>query len=408
MPEFNLIEERWIPCVMNSNKTDDEKKLPGEIKDLSLRQVLTEASRIEEIVGENPLVTISLYRLLIAILHDCLQGPKDYEDWAEMWKNETFDAAKLNKYFSENETSFYLFDDEKPFYQSSLLKADSKKFSISALFFQGGAYTTLFEHSNKEFPMAISSAAAARLLISFQNFDLRGTKSSVQEVSETGNKEHHSAQESLLVQKAIGLVKGNDLFKTLMLNLTRYHRESEKPFTFRRNFEDLPAWKREEPTKPKNKDICGYVDLLTWQSRQIRLFHKTDSNGNIFVDEVAIIKGHKVDDDYLYKKEQMIAFKKNDKGWFGLGFEEGRSLWRDSFTIFANLDDSKRPKILDWINDLKRNEKIEDSIFAIDFFGFNHDKKNQAKPLFWRHERLTLPIVYLSNQRLCDQSQRRC
>ena len=65
MFSFNLIEEKWLPCVM----------LDNSLKDLSLRDVLTDATKIRELVGDSPPITIALHRLFLAILHRALNAP---------------------------------------------------------------------------------------------------------------------------------------------------------------------------------------------------------------------------------------------------------------------------------------------------------------------------------------------
>ena len=387
----------------------------GEIIPKSLREVFTEANQIEEIIGENPLVTISLYRLLIAILHDCLQGPKDYDEWGELWESESFDAEKLNNYFSENESNFYLFDDEKPFYQTAKLRqieeitppqlGDEIVKPIWKFFMEGEKFTTLFEHKNKESQLNLMPAEAARFLIAYQNFDIGGSQSRIEEGL---NKKEigliKSAYAGLLNKCAVGLIRDGNLFNTLLLNFIRYDQENEIPFS-NRGLKDTPIWRRNKPINPaEDKKIEGYVDLLTWQSRQIKLYPTRDVKGDLIVNDVVVMKGNNLDGD-LFRKEQMVAFKKvvkeKKKVWTSISFRQDRVLWRDSLSLFQMLtDDSSRPETLNWLSDLIKNGKLENSVFPIDFFGMGG---NQAKPLFWRHERLPMPTLYLNNVKLCDE-----
>ncbi len=45
---FNLLEEKWLPCVMTDNS----------LHDLSLRDVLLDAENVREIVGDSPPITV--------------------------------------------------------------------------------------------------------------------------------------------------------------------------------------------------------------------------------------------------------------------------------------------------------------------------------------------------------------
>ena len=402
MSDFNLIYKKWIPCV---KKHDLKAEYSSANEEFSLLEVLTQAREISEITGENPLITISLYRLLLAILHDCLQGPKDTDDWGNIWEKDCFDKGLIERYFDENKDNFFLFHDEKPFYQTTNVSFDEKFIKpIWKFFLEGEGFATTFEHTNVENPPKLTFAEAARYLIAFQNFDVGGLQTyfHAKGMKDAEINQVKSADASLLNKCAIGLVKGENLFKTLMLNLTQYNRTFGIPFPKREITKDPPVWKNDEPIDPLNdRNFFGYLDLLTWQSRQIRL--KSDEE-NKTVQQVVVMKGNQITElSELHKKEQMVAFRKIEKkGWFPISFQREKALWRDSFSLFHTVDEkSSRPEILDWLNDLVANGKLDrNTVFPFDFFGLC---VNKAKPLFWRHERLPLPLKYLSDYELCKE-----
>lgn len=76
MHTFNLITQPWIP-VREGNK----------LKEVSLEQALLEGRRFERIEDPSPLVTVALYRLLLAILHRALQGPENSDEAAKWFSN---------------------------------------------------------------------------------------------------------------------------------------------------------------------------------------------------------------------------------------------------------------------------------------------------------------------------------
>ena len=76
MPEFNLVDQPWIPCLQRDG---------GKPQELSLRDTLIGAHEIRELFDNSPLVTVSLHRLLLAILHRNF-GPASFGEWKELWQ----------------------------------------------------------------------------------------------------------------------------------------------------------------------------------------------------------------------------------------------------------------------------------------------------------------------------------
>jgi hypothetical protein len=101
----------------------------------------------------------------------------------------------------------------------------------------------------------------------------------------------------------------------------------------------------------------------------------------------------------------MIAFIKNQKAkgdqeaWPPLRFQEGRALWRDSTALFQSANEERwRPETLQWLDDLSVDGHLERGlVLPVDVLGLRTDR---AKVLFWRHERLPLPLEYLHNDAL--------
>jgi CRISPR system Cascade subunit CasA len=113
-----------------------------------------------------------------------------------------------------------LFDKTRPFYQASTVKDSVQNGAIIQLYFQGKNNATLFEHSTTGEPKAVSPAEAARFLIAFQGFDVGGIKAD------------GSGQTSPLLNSAISLIRGENLFETLMFNWHSYNENDDEPFPF--------------------------------------------------------------------------------------------------------------------------------------------------------------------------------
>ena len=373
---FNLLEEKWLPCVMTDNA----------LRDLSLREVLSEAAQIRELVGDSPPVTIALHRLLLAILHHALSAPRDTVEWNTIRESGSFDHAKLENYFDRWKHRFDLFDANYPFYQSISARENVQSGAIIQLYFQGKNNATLFDHSSTNAPNAVSAAQAARFLVAFQAFDFGGIKAD------------GSAQTAPLLQSAIALIRGENLFNTLLLNLHRY--DGVSPFNFKMS-QDLPAWERDEETQAVERLPDGYVDLLTWQARRINLQPETDENGKTVVKNTVIMRGYAMPKTVnRHTKETMIAFRASKtEGYFPVGFSETRALWRNSLSLLQTVKNQTfRPKTLDWLDDLVNEDYLSRAGgLPVEFYGLAADK---AKLLFWQKESFYLPLAYLNNEEL--------
>ena len=377
---FNLLEEKWLPCVMTDNS----------LHDLSLRDVLLDAENVREIVGDSPPVTIALHRLLLAILHRALYAPQSAAQWNEIREAKKFDRAKLETYFEKHKTRFDLFDENHPFYQSPSARENVQSGAIIQLYFQGKNNATLFEHSTVTAPKKLTAAEAARFLIAFQGFDFGGIKAD------------GSAQTAPLLQSAIALIKGENLFETLLLNLHWYNSDDEEPFSFS-YAKDLPAWERDEETQAVERSPNGYVDLLTWQARRIYLQPERNENDEIIVRNTVIMRGYSMPQTVgRYEKETMTAFRASKiGGFFPVGFNESRALWRNSLSLLQTVDGERsRPKMLDWLDDLVNDGFLNRSMsLPIEFYGLAADK---AKLLFWQKENFDLPLAYLNDKTLLE------
>jgi CRISPR system Cascade subunit CasA len=153
---FNLIDQPWIPCT----------KLDGRMEELNLRETLARSHELRGVQGDSPLETASLYRLLLAVIHSSLRGPKAKKDWVALWNAKQFDMSRFDKYFKEWHSRFDLFDKERPFYQVKNNKDGRQKISNDVLpDVASGANSTLFSHATDENNILLTSSKAARTLL---------------------------------------------------------------------------------------------------------------------------------------------------------------------------------------------------------------------------------------------------
>ncbi len=382
MCSFNLIQEPFIPCL----RTD------GEFAEYGLQDVLVNAHEIAELRDSSPLVTVSLHRLLLAILHRCYDGPKSTSARIAIRSAGKFDGARLAEYFEKWVDRFDLFHEKYPFYQRAGFKTgEPSGINRLAQELSRGNNAALFDHTTDDPPPALNPAQAARLVITEQAFAVGGGK------SDTGNTTH-----APLVSGATVLVRGKTLFETLWLNLVTYD-GSERPVAC--DPEDAPVWER-PPAQPDKQPLTpfGYLDYLTWQSRTLCL-HPTVDNGRVLVRQVSYAQGRKCDPQAGFFNP-MVAFNRNRNNdpFQPVRFNEYRDLWRDSTALYQVSDpDTKLERapltLVELTGSGFKGVLPTTSRYKLSVFGLCTDK---AKVNFWRHESLPLPLAYLDKPELVE------
>ena len=384
---FSLIDRPWIPCMQPD----------GSLEELNLPDVLVRAHDLSAVHDPSPLVTISLYRLLLAILHRNF-GPGSPSAWRAIWDAAQFDSAALEAYFDRWHSRFDLFDEQRPFYQDSSL-LDSMRASTAKLSHEAasGNNGTLFDHTFDDLTQAIPPAAAARKLIAQQNFALGGIQSG------RGATGKSFAAAAPLTAGAVHLMRGENLFATLMLNLVRYSPEDDLPFAVSQDG-DAPAWEQELGALWQDRIPRGYLDYLTWQSRRVKL-HLCPVSG--LVGGVALTQGNKFPHGCCLRDPQMAHSRnvsaKQGSPWPPLRFRGDRAMWRDSTSLLVTMDGlSARPAVCEWVAEVTRGKSSRRRL-ALDSFGLC---SSQAKVFFWRHETLPVSCRYLEDDYLADVLQR--
>jgi CRISPR system Cascade subunit CasA len=385
MANFNLVDAPWIPCA---------ERAGGMPQLLGLREVFTRAPHLANIADPSPAVTISLYRLLIAILHRSLDGPRNGREWRDIWLREHWDLDAITRYLHTWRGRFDLFDGRHPFYQTPELSPKGAK-SATQLAHERASDRNrplLFDHSCKD--SSLSPAEAAGYLLAQQNFAVGGLISYDSQREPIANKYTSSAP---LLGGAVVLARGDTLFQTLMLNWPQYSRADEAPFAF--GNDDQPAWER-DGARPEPRLPDGHVDLLTWQCRRILLVPDVGPDGTILVRDAILMKGYYFSEAFdPHIAETMMAFKKSAKpdakrAWFPVGLDSNRVVWRDSHALFQSVAGAtERPKTLDWLTRLMGDGVLDERrAVPVEVFGLIPD---QATIEDWRHETLPLPLRLL-------------
>ncbi len=391
MPEFNLVDQPWIPCLMLET---------GEARDLSLRETLTEAHRVRELFDDSPLVTVALHRFLLAVLHACFRGPRDFDEWKSLWANKRWDEAKLNQYLGDWKHRFDLFDAERPFYQVPPMKKEATDGEDEAVKFNpvtmlahemaSANNATLWDHSFDTAATGLTASEAARQLIAHQAFCIRG-----------GNSRPFNLSDGPLVKGYLVMIDGDNLFETLALNQKTY--THERPVVWRSGALDAPAWEQDIPDTPNKEGALprGYLDYLTWQSRRIHLVAEPDTSANrAVVRRCQRLQNLKLPNKLLLRD----PFKCQDKNFKAREINPNRALWRDCHTLLQQGADQSRD--VDILNQLAEVElareygEIEaNHKYAFSIYGLSNDDASVA---MWSRERLLLPLSYLTSGDLVE------
>lgn len=376
---YNLIDEKWIRCLLAE----------GNVESMSIRDVLSRSKDIIEIIDSSPLIVASLHRLLLAILERSLNLIK-YDDVRRIWTNGCWDNARIDAYLDQWHNRFDLYDSQRPFYQSPGF-LEGKPITINKLFNEMSATnnTVLFDHRFDDVDAKMEASMVARGLVAAQAFALGGGKSA------TINLLH-----APLVGKAVVLLRGNNLFETLSLNLLPMRNYCPTTLTGEATDEQLsldrPIWEAESLDKPGvTRPILGYLDLLTWQPRAINLLPDDDSSETFSWMHMA--QGTVGKNDILF--DPMVAYHQNKEyGWRPVGIDIDKEPWRNLSALIQTTEERKGTRTLNSAGNLVRDGLIpRGATYRLDVLGMCSE---QAKILQWKHARIPFPASYLNNELL--------
>jgi len=375
MQSFNLIDEPWIPL----------RTMNDEPVTLALRETLLRAGDLWRIEDPSPLTTVALHRLLLAVLHRALEGPRIVDDAAK-WHQNGFPLKAIQAYLDRWHDRFDLFDDRSPFFQVPLLSEAAKPKPWTMLLPQEGSNNTsaLFNHGLRDGyePPPAQPSEATRALLTFQTFVLGG----LIKVFLT------SAPGGALAQAAVVLPLGETLQETLALNLVPHPSVDH----------DLPIWERGDVLTLQHMQAApserarGFVQGYTWPNRSVLLVPDSH-DGKTVVNEVLIGAGVRLEKSEAYRTDPMAAYRYTDRwGLLPIGFRVGRGFWRDFSALLpqGTHKDEIAPAVVSHGRDLCRALRRSDPPSVL-VAGLSNDR---AKIEQWRTELFRLPSAILTDR----------
>ncbi|MFS8804880.1 type I-E CRISPR-associated protein Cse1/CasA [Synechococcus sp. R55.6] len=370
---FNLTTEKWIPVIDRD----------FQMQELSLIELFKQWESLREIRGDNPPTTLALYRFLLAIMHQAYQGPRDTDHWNDIFQD---NARKVIDYLQSKQDRFDLLDSSRPFMQDTALTLEK---AVPVYAIHTMSTSEVFSHEHEWSGYSISLAEAARLLVRLQGVDITSLRA-FYVGQDSGNR---SAVNTPTINAANVLLRGKSLKETLMLNLMQYSPENEIPSAV--SGEDLPTWETETgySGQPKKEIPKGYIHYLTFPWRRLRLFLEVAEMGR--VKQLAITMGNSLPDNVEARQwECGIAYREGKPVRLSLH----RQLWRDADSFLLTADKQTRPRIVDWLAELRSEEMISDTV-VFEILGMSAD---QAKPLGWSSVRFSAPIQFVTDLELAQ------
>lgn len=351
---FNLIDEPWI----------DVTQTDGHENTVSVRQLFQGAPTLRYLCGESPTQVFAITRVLLAIVRRAVAwGDDPMRTWSNLWEQGTFDIEEIDAYLDAVHHRFDLLDTAVPFMQVATLRNSkgesnplSKIVATTGSTRDGRALFTMQTGAGLE---RISFAAAARWLINCHAFDVGGNKTGDPDDPRTSNGKTHDnrspagssswARTTGWAGRLGGIIfESRNLFETLMLNTVALDRDGEGPSP-----SDLPVWEREQLTSGvrATPTPSGPCDLLTWQTRRIRLFSDGDAVTGVLVTHGDTI----IDPKNMVNLEPMTSWcEETDKRtrahyYMPLRWSPDRAVWQGLESQLCDAQESRRALTADWI-----------------------------------------------------------
>jgi CRISPR system Cascade subunit CasA len=387
MAEFNLIDERWIPCI----------EPDGKPIEYGIRDTLLKAHELREICNDSPLVTVALHRLLLAILYRVHGGPQDFTAWNRLYTAGAFSRRSVTDYLNKWHNRFGLTAERHPFFQMAQLETNE---AVSVTRFAtecaSGNNATLFDHSDDEEEVAWLPAQAAKRLIACQSFALGFGKSGEAKINGKHETLPYSADAIALRGMNIWL-QGKTLFDTLMINLAPTKDVS------------LPPWEMDDPHKHRDRlsgkerkavASFGVVDRLTWQSRLVRLLPEDGAFSSMYFTQGRSADKSRGDPMKVYRASKQ-------EGISPLSLSSGKAAWRDAHSILTippARSNERRPECFNLAARARSRGAVQpERHFVAHVVGLASAPNKAGKFLLWRHERMPVPSALLGDVNLIER-----
>lgn len=369
---YSLLTEPWIPLIA----TD------GSRHEASLLDVLLDPGRWRGVDGANPIETLSLYRLLLAICHRAV-GPSADPRSALL---DSWPQPAIRDYLKQWADHFDLLHPQTPFLQvPGLAQAglNPSPWTRLALERASGAARMIWDHSIDERPSPLGLAEAARLLVAHLQF----TPGSLVRALRT------SAVRGPACGLLLMLPMGDSLQETLTMNLIQQNKE--------RFSADLPAWERpaialEQLRQSTELVLEGPAHRYTFLSRALLLLPDSGHITHLLYGE-GLVTGEASNPQV----DPMAGIITGKRGAIPLLLSEQKAFWRD-FHVLLGSGGATAAATVSHAAAI-RQETGDGRPIALLAGGLLPD---QAKIILWRLEERHLASALMQNKSLITASNR--
>ena len=330
-PEYNLLDEPWIPVRL----------VDGTITDVGLLELLRRTTDIAELACELPTRSIAIQRLILAIAYR-VATPRDARDWARQW-DDGAPTEQMIEYLERWRDRFYLFGGRFPFMQVADLRTAKDAVSgLEKLIADVPNGEQFFTTRHGRALACIPPSEAARWLVHAQAYDPSGIRSGAVGDSQVKGGKGYPIGPAWCGHLGLVWLKGQDLDETLVLNLIPASTAALRGVDSSTEW-GACSWEVSEPEISVRGDYSlldpagtprelSIPRLLTWHSRRIRLVG--DSSG---VTGVVLAQGDKLapQEMRLYEPQSLWRYSTPQSKKFKTDvymprkFEAGRALWRN-------------------------------------------------------------------------------
>ena len=330
-PEYNLLDEPWIPVRL----------LDGTIADVGLLELLRRTTEIADLACELPTQSIAIQRLVLAIAYR-VAPPRDARDWVRQW-DEGAPTEQMIEYLERWRDRFYLFGGRFPFMQVADLRTAKDAVSgLEKLIADVPNGEQFFTTRHGRALACIPPSEAARWLVHAQAYDPSGIRSGAVGDSQVKGGKGYPIGPSWCGHLGLVWLKGKDLDETLVLNLVPTDAAQLRGVESSTEW-GACSWEVSEAESAVRGDYSlldpsgtprdiSIPRLLTWHSRRVRLVGNREG-----VTGVVLAQGDKLAPQQMYRYEPQSLWRystpqskkfKQDV-YMPRKYEAGRALWRN-------------------------------------------------------------------------------
>ncbi len=376
-PHFSLVDEPWIPVLGPEG--------PAEV---GLREAFRRSAELRQVAAELPTQTFAIVRLLLALLHRAVQGPRDVDDWCD--QRDAWDEVveDVNSYLDAYHDRFWLQHPEHPFLQvADLRTAKDEVFGLERIICDGPGTSTFMTTRLGVDRSTMSWPEAARWLVHVHAYDVSGIKSGAVGDPRVKGGRGYPIGTGWAGQIGGVYAAGGTLRETLLLNLVApsaigldSHPDADAPLWERAPLGPTPdGWDGEHYREP-----TGPVDLYTWPARRVRLIgdeQRVTGCLNAQGDRPTPHNRFAVEPmtAWRYSKPQTQKLKRDV--YMPAKHQPGRALWRGMPALLAHVargdgdngpPSPRPPGVVVWLEVLRASRALDDQMIRLRSVGIEY------------------------------------